>query len=202
MSETVWQSGDRVVHTARPEWGHGKVLSATSIRENGEDAQRVTVRFDRAGTKTLSTAVARLAQADATPVQVFTSDADEPGGEQGRNDKKHLVAKLVKVPEAATDPFLPLAGRLRAAVGLYRFENHGRSLLDWAAAQSGLADPLAVFGRHELEESFAAFRRALDAHVAKLVTQARHDEPSALAGLGAKTTPEVRDMLTRLLTGR
>ncbi|MBZ0173299.1 MAG: DUF3553 domain-containing protein, partial [Phycisphaerales bacterium] len=79
MGEAVWKSGDRVVHTTRPEWGLGRVLSATSIREDGQDAQRLTVRFDRAGTKTLSTAVARLAQADSVPVEVFAAGAETNG---------------------------------------------------------------------------------------------------------------------------
>lgn len=203
MSETVWQSGDRVVHTARPEWGQGRVINATSIREGGEAAQRLTVRFDRAGTKTLSTAVARLAQADAVPVQVFAPSLDGSGeAERDSLHREALASRLVALPDAASDPFLPLARRLEAAVGLYRFESHGRSLLDWAAAQTGLTDPLSVFSRHDLEGSFERFRHALDSHVAKLVSLARRDEPSALAGLGAKASPDVREMLTRLLTRR
>ena len=200
MADTKWQSGDRVVHTSRPEWGLGRVLSATSIREEGKDAQRLTIRFDRAGTKTLSTAVARLAQADTVPVEVFTTaaDAEEPEAVA----PAELAARLAGLPDAVTDPFRPLARRLETAVGLYRFEPHGKSLLDWAAAQTGLADPLSAFSRHDLEEGFDRFRQALDSHLAKLVGQAKREEPAALSGLGAKVTPQVRDMLTRLLTGR
>lgn len=202
MAEAVWKSGDRVVHTARPEWGLGRVLSATSVREDGRDAQRVTVRFDRAGTKTLSTAVARLAQADAAPVEVFAAPDQEPDPFDIALDRAAVAARLHALPEPATDPFLPLARRLENTAALYRFEAHGKSLLDWAAAQTGLADPLSAFSRHDLEENFARFRQNLDAHLAKLVAHAKREEPAALAGLGAKVTPQVRDMLTRLLTGR
>lgn len=203
MSETMWQSGDRVVHTARPEWGLGRVLSATQIREDGRDAQRLTVRFDRAGTKTLSTAVARLAQADSVPVEVFAAAArDEEEGPEERLNRAELAARLAALPDEAADPFRPLTRRLEATVGLYRFESHGRSLLDWAAAQTGLSDPLSAFSRHDLEEGFTRFRQALEAHLAKLVAQARREEPTALAGLGAKATPEAHALLTRLVTRR
>lgn len=203
MAEALWKSGDRVVHTARPEWGLGRVLSVTTIREDGKDAQRVTVRFDRAGTKTLSTAVARLAQADSVPVQVFAPAEDGDEDPLARtHDRASLLTTLHALPEPATDPFLPLARRLENTAGLYRFESHGKSLLDWAAAQTGLADPLTAFSRHDLEEAFRRFRQNLDAHLAKLVNHARREEPAALAGLGAKVTPDVRDMLTRMLTGR
>ena len=202
MFDAVWKSGDRVVHTARPEWGLGRVLSATSIREDGKDAQRVTVRFDRAGTKTLSTAVARLAQADSVPVQVFAAEDQAPDPFSQALDKAALAAQLHALPEPATDPFLPLARRLEHTSALYRFESHGKSLLDWAAAQSGLTDPLSAFSRHDLEEAFRRFRQNLDAHLAKLVSQARREEPAALSGLGAKVTPQVREMLTRMLTSR
>ncbi len=204
MSTPHWQSGDRVVHTARPEWGLGRVLSATSIRQEGKDAQRLTVRFERAGTKTLSTFIAQLAQADTVPVEVFTAattDDEDPDPAEAL-DRAALAARLAELPDATSDPFRPLALRLEAAVGLYRFESHGRSLLDWAAAQTGLADPLSTFTRHDLEEGFERFRTALKEHLAKLVFQAKRDEPAALSGLGAKATPAVRTMLTRMVTGR
>jgi hypothetical protein len=203
MTLSRWESGDRVVHTARPEWGVGKVLSATSIRQDGQDAQRLTIRFDRAGTKTLSTAVARLAQADSMPVQVFSRpDPGEDHDAFAPADHAASLATLVSLPDAATDPFLPLSRRLEATVALYRFSAAGASLLDWAASQTQLADPLSAFSRHELEEGFTKFRATLDGHLRKLVTDASRQDPSVLAGLGAKVPPEIRQMLTRLLTQR
>lgn len=204
MMESRWESGDRVVHTARPEWGVGHVLSATSLRQDGQDVQRLTIRFDRAGTKTLSTAVAKLAQADSMPVQVFSRqvDAEPDVSPFGPTDHADALAALVTLPDSATDPFLPLAKRLDATVALYRFRGEGGSLLDWAASQTQLSDPLSAFSRHELEEGFAKFRTALDAHLRKLVLDASRQDPSVLAGLGAKVPADIRQMLTRLLTQR
>lgn len=48
---------------------------------------------------------------------------------------------MTELPPQAGDPFLPLRKRLEFTIGLYRFEPVGGKLLDWAVAQSGLADP-------------------------------------------------------------
>ncbi|HZW08471.1 MAG TPA: DUF3553 domain-containing protein [Phycisphaerales bacterium] len=202
MSESRWESGDRVVHTARPEWGVGKVLDATSLRQDGKDVQRLTIRFDRAGTKTLSTAVAKLAQADSMPVEVMSRGEAEPDDPFAAADRGALLAKLTTLPEAATDPFVTRGRRLEATVALYRFDGRGGSLLDWAAAQTGMTDPLSAFSRHELEEGYGKFRGSLDAHLKKLVLDAAKNERAVLSGLGAKVPPEIRDMLTRALTQR
>lgn len=200
MMESRWASGDRVVHTARPEWGVGMVLAATNLRQDGKDVQRLTIRFDRAGTKTLSTAVARLAGADSIPVEVLArTDLFADGGIDA---ERPTAATLSALPDSATDPFLSLGRRIEATVALYRFQGRGSSLVDWAAAQTGLRDPLSAFSRHELEEGFARFRTALDAHLRKLVQDAAKKEPSTLSGLGSKVPPEIRDMLTRVLTQR
>ncbi|MBK7405699.1 MAG: DUF3553 domain-containing protein [Phycisphaerales bacterium] len=202
MSETFWATGDRVVHTARPEWGIGRVLTATKLRQDGKDVQRLTIRFDRAGTKTISTAVARLAQADSLPVRVFSPAPDFEDDPAPTPNRTALVAKLAELPDPATDPFRSLANRLNATVALYRFDGGGASLLDWAASQTGLTDPLSAFSRHELEDEFAKFRAALDAHLKKLALDAARQEPTALAGIGAKVPAPIRDMLTRWLTKR
>jgi hypothetical protein len=212
MTETIWRRGDRVVHASRPEWGVGEVTGATSFREGGVDAQRLTIRFARAGTKTISTAVARLVPAGA--VHAASPEAREAkprskapapttAPEAGAiPDAGALAARLVRIPDDASDPFRPLTARLEAAADLYRFEDSGRALLDWAAAQTGLADPLSVFSRHDLEEAFERFSTLRDAHLRSLVQLARRDEPEALAGLGRKVPPRVRELLTRMLTGR
>lgn len=202
MSDTVWVTGDRVVHTARPEWGVGKVLNATKLREDGKDVQRLTIRFDRAGTKTISTAVAHLAGADSLPIQVFLPEREDDDGLLMAPDHASLVARLAELPDAATDPFRSLSKRLDATVALYRFGGTGGSLLDWAASQTGMADPLSAFSRHELEDEFAKFRAAVDAHLKKLALDAARQEPTALSGLGNKVPAHIRDMLTRWLTKR
>lgn len=199
MSEHTWRPGDRVIHAARPEWGAGQVVSATSFREEGRDAQRLTIRFERAGTKTVSTLVATLRGTEEAGSGV---SARQGSPEAAPADRRELARRLAAIPDAASDPFRPLASRLEATVGLFRFEGSGKALLDWAAAQTGLADPLSQFSRHDLEEAFGRFRTNLNAHLKTLVRQARKEEPSALAGLGNKATPAVRELLTRMLTER
>ena len=49
MAGPQWSFGDRVIHAKRPEWGVGVVTAAQSVVEDGHPAQRVTIRFDRAG---------------------------------------------------------------------------------------------------------------------------------------------------------
>ncbi len=200
MTDQHWNSGDRLVHTGRPEWGVGQVLAATSMRQDGKDAQRLTIRFERAGTKTISTAVASLAPPDMAPQAA-------PGRPKAANaepapSRAELLKRMVRIPDSASDPFRPLASRLEATTGLYRFEPTGRLLLDWAASQTGLVDPLSTFTRPDLEEAFKRFQAVLDAHLRTLVHQARREEPAALAGLGNKVSPAVRQLLTRMLTER
>ncbi|MDX2148827.1 MAG: DUF3553 domain-containing protein [Planctomycetota bacterium] len=60
MNSRQFQVGDVVKHMARPEWGVGHVLRAEPSEHEGQVCQRLVVRFDRAGTKSLSTAFADL----------------------------------------------------------------------------------------------------------------------------------------------
>lgn len=201
MTDHHWQVGDRLVHTARPEWGTGQVTSATAYRHEGEDCQRLTIRFDRAGTKALSTAFADLAPAGAASHSAAPSPASVRQASPTLS-RDQLLRKLTDVPEPASDPFRSLQNRLEATTNLYRFEPTGKALLDWAAAQTGLSDPLSVFSRTDLEQAFERFRAVRDTHLRSLVHQARKEEPSALSGLGVKVTPAVRELLTRMLTER
>lgn len=202
-STATWKSGDRVVHTGKPEWGVGTVLKAEPSAHEGKPCQRLSIRFERAGTKTLSTAFAKLDAAEGAPAIDRARDparaalqagaADEPArpkkkpppgmlgaAEQGPDeppplDPQQARAIMAAVPEAAKDPFKPLPDRLKATLELYRYTPEGRSLLDWAARQAGVADPLSVFNRHELEQLFDRFRINRDRHLAELVASARRD---------------------------
>ena len=60
MTKPRFESGDRVRHVRRPEWGIGSVLKAEEATVNGERSQRVSVRFPNGGLKTLSSAHAEL----------------------------------------------------------------------------------------------------------------------------------------------
>lgn len=200
MAHQRWNAGDRIVHTARPEWGVGCVLTTTSIRHDGEDAQQLKIRFDRAGTKTISTAVASLAPAEGASRPA--SEGPSTATAESAPTPAELLQRLVRIPDSASDPFRPLASRLEATTALYRFEPTGGLLLDWAASQTGLADPLSTLSRSDLEEAFGRFRTNLDSHLFALVSQARREEPAALAGLGNKVSPAVHKLLTQMLTQR
>ncbi|HYE03160.1 MAG TPA: DUF3553 domain-containing protein [Phycisphaerales bacterium] len=201
MPAHQWSFGDRVVHAKRPEWGAGVVTAAQSIVDDGAPAQRLTIRFDRGGLKTLSTSHAELEPAAARPaLGEQAPDQADPRTDAGPGgpDPKAAEAVLTRVPEAASDPFVPLAERLRNTLALYRFTDAGGSLLDWAAAQSGLKDPLSRFNRHELELLFKKFAFARDEHLKKLVLDARRKDPAALGEALRAAPPGAQQALRRL----
>ncbi len=194
MVSKRWSRGDRVMHPSRPEWGAGEVISAQAATIEGKACQRLSIRFERGGLKTLSTAVANLAEAAAgrtapqrQPTAMPAFEADEPSYQD----------RLRTLPEPATDPFRSLASRLTQTCLLYRFTEAPASLFDWAAAQTGLTDPLTQFNRHELEDAFARFRRQRDDHFFDLIRSLRKDDPSALAEVLAKAPEPAKQMAAR-----
>lgn len=197
MSVHTFQFGDRVLHAEKPEWGEGLVTEAVGAVQDGKACQRVTVRFERAGVKTLSTAYANLKPADTAPViqEALTNSAAEWLGDLGAKQAQEVMSRL---PESATDPFASLEARLKATLGLYRFSAVGGPLIDWAAAQSGLKDPLSRFNRHELEEYYRRFEMARDAHLKKLAAEAQRADPSMLARLAPAAPPAARNALRRV----
>ncbi len=114
------------------------------------------------------------------------------------------VARLMtRLPENATDPFLPLRKRLEATLGFYRYGDAGPSgLLDWAAIQTGLKDPLSRFNRHELEQWFSKFRIDLDEHLKKLAREMRRADAKTLDEIIAKATGGAKQALRRVDLGR
>ncbi len=198
---TTWQRGDRVRHAGRPEWGLGKVQSAEAAVLDGKHCQRVVVAFERVGTRTLSTAFADLRSAeDAVPVSNDRPDASDPLAM--RMDQLPAEQRLVAVPEDAIDPFTSARARLTATLALYRFTDLGGSLLDWAAMQTGMKDPLARFNRHELEQHFKRFQINLDAHLKKLVRDLKRQEPGLVQELTLTASPAARQALRRTDMGR
>jgi len=102
--------GDKLVHPAKPEWGVGTVSKAAPDTHQGVSCQRVTVRFERGGLKTISTGVIALqpateggtadqgAPAPAAEVASAPADwLDEAGGVNPAEAKARL-------PGPATDP--------------------------------------------------------------------------------------------------
>lgn len=185
-----WKLGDQVRHAGRPEWGSGQVTAAESVVQDGRPCQRVTVRFDRVGVKVLSTAFAELQPA---PAAVSATAEADPLLADGVSPQELLA----RVPDAATDPFSTPRKRLEATVHLYRFSDRGGSLLDWAAAQTGMKDPLARFSRHELEVLFQRFQFNLDAHLKKLVREMKKADPASLAAVSAAASPAAKQALRR-----
>ncbi|MEO1513318.1 MAG: DUF3553 domain-containing protein, partial [Planctomycetota bacterium] len=130
----TFQIGDRVTHPAKPEWGVGEVRKAASITHEGRKAQRLEIRFGRAGLKTISTAFAPLKPAEGTPkigkavekpahaeadprpkptglaAALAPPPEDEPP--PPKLDPAKAAAIMAEIPEPARDPFRPLATRI------------------------------------------------------------------------------------------
>ncbi|MFM9996322.1 MAG: DUF3553 domain-containing protein [Phycisphaerales bacterium] len=198
MPTMEWKLGDRVYHAGRPEWGAGEVRAVEAAKENGKTVQRLTVRFTRAGVKTLSTAYADLRPADEMP----DLDADAPPEILAPTHVTVSLDKMISLPEGATDPFRSKRSRLEHTLGLYRFTGSGASLVDWAAMQSGLPDPLSRFNRHELEQFFERFRQALEVHARRLVADLRKEDPLAMAELARSAPAQAQQALKRLTGAR
>lgn len=184
-SPTRFEAGDRVVHEGRPEWGIGHVSRAAPDTHEGHPCQRLTVRFERAGVKTLTTALATLRRAQAEPA---LNGDDAPGLEHSGANADEVMTRL---PERARDPFTTPLNRLGATLDLYRFGRDGGSLLDWAASQSGLPDPLTRFSRHDLERLYDRFQRRLDDHLSQLITEVKRSVGVAVS----------QEELQRVVTG-
>ncbi len=187
--------GDRVVHADKPEWGVGVVNAAVPQIQDGKHCQRVTVRFERAGLKTLSTAFAHLKPAEDSPAieqAIMTSKGDWLS-DVGAKQVQDIMTKL---PENAEDPFASIESRLKATLGLYRFSPSGGALIDWAAAQCGLKDPLSRFSRHELEEFYRRFEVSREQHLRRLLGEAQRLEPKIVPGLLANA-PEAAQRAVR-----
>jgi hypothetical protein len=188
--------GDKVVHTGKPEWGSGVVSAAVSAVQDGKPCQRLTIRFERAGIKTLSTAFATLRSADDQP-EITRALAGAENDILGPSSKERVEEIMTGLPEPATDPFASLASRIRATLGLFRFSDQPGSLIDWAAAQSGLKDPLSRFNRHELEQFFRRFETNRDNNLAKLASEIRRKQPGELPVLVKDAPPAAQRVLRR-----
>lgn len=181
---TTFKRGDQVVHPLRPEWGEGIVEHASTIAHQAGQAQRLVVRFAQYGIVTINTGIAPLLAKDIVTSMSSTlasSHSSAPTSAPGRRgwladlEAKPHEGELFTLPQELTDPFASLAKRLAATLATYRFTADQRvpggahSLLEWARAQTGLADPLTKYTRHDLEQAFTRFARDRDAHLLDLV---------------------------------
>lgn len=235
-----FEAGDRLIHPGKPEWGVGTVKSAAGMVHEGTPCQRLAIRFDRAGLKTISTAFVQFRRAAGGPMPEPKPEAKpeeksgskpfsrlEPAGESdparptrvdaGRSqiadehdpfsplaasgmptDPREARRLMTAIPADAVDPFQTDTARLRSVLSLYRFEATPSSLMDWAAAQSGLSDPLSHFSRHELEEYFSDFQRNLTKALAKAVSDASRADPAELRSIAQSAPPGAQRALQSL----
>ncbi len=186
MPQTPFKAGDRVIHQAKPEWGVGEVTKADHATHDGEPCQRLTIRFDRAGPKTITTAIAGIALAPQTPPNIAQ-----------RLDPAEFRLRLVSLPDACTDPFADLARRIEATAALYRFSDPARDLLAWATAMTAVTDALALATRHELESAFRDFTMVRDNHLRKLAADASRQSKNRAAAMVEALPTQAREVLRR-----
>ncbi|MCA9309765.1 MAG: DUF3553 domain-containing protein [Phycisphaerales bacterium] len=166
-----FERGSHVRHVTRPEWGAGLIEKAEPVSRDGVDAQRLSIRFTRAGLKHLLTSHARLEVID--PAELLPAGRDE------------AMRRLITLAERVTDPFTSALRRLEAILAEYRFADQGPALLDWAAAQTGLADPLELLHRHDLESAWPRYRDARHEQLRRTLEELRRTPPANPAELAA-----------------
>lgn len=209
MSRPVreWNIGNKVRHSGCPEWGVGVVTAAQSLVQQGVRCQRLTIRFDKVGSKTVSTAFANLLGATDSPsLPSFssvsgTSSMPPPTPADSilnLESKAATEETFLRLPEAATDPFATLPRRAAATLALYKFNPSGASLLDWAVMQSGMRDPLSRYNRHELETLFQRFKQNLDLHARKTLKELKRADAAAFAQVLAQAAPEAQAAVRRI----
>ena len=198
-SRVEYEFGDRVQLVQRPEWGIGSITRVENVPVNGEPARRLTIRFPNAGLKTLNAEVAHLEKIDARevleerPVDRISSIDRIAEDEMmaGLADRK-LKEVMLAIPESCRDPFRTIEARIKSTLELYRFDQGGKGLMDWSVIQTGLDDPLSRFNRHELEQHYSRWSCERDAHLNKLLQEAREarldvESLFSTASGGAKT---------------
>ncbi|MEO1007347.1 MAG: DUF3553 domain-containing protein [Planctomycetota bacterium] len=174
------KKGDRVRLNTRPEWGHGEVLSVIATIVDGAPTRKVRIRFARAGVREVVEGPA-LAADEAGPIDL---------------DPASLNAKLCALPEHVRDPLRPLADRFRETGVMFRYTGQGGSLIDWAASQTGLVDPLSALARHDIENAFVRFRPLLTEHLRTLGRSMKQQDEAEFRRL-ALAMPEAAQHVLR-----
>ncbi|MCA9279422.1 MAG: hypothetical protein H6815_08990 [Phycisphaeraceae bacterium] len=158
-----------------PEWGTGTVAKAERVTVQEKACQRLQIRFDRGGLKTVATAIAPIVSAD-DPDTTLQPRAMEGDGSKvalpawlENATEDDVRARFGRLPEKITDRRVPVAERFQACLGLFRWTTEPRSLVDWAAVQTGLPEPLAVFTRGQLENYFEKYRLNRDSALRQIV---------------------------------
>lgn len=142
--------GRRVSLPARPEWGIGTVMRVQSTTVAGQPRHRVSVQF-AVGHRTLTVPPARLTEPAPEP-QRQPSWLETVGGQA-------LDDALSRLPGHVAEFLGTPAQRMAMLAQFYTYTEDPASLSKWARAQTGAADPLALWSRDEL---LVAFRRFCD----------------------------------------
>ncbi|MFG0329439.1 MAG: DUF3553 domain-containing protein [Phycisphaerales bacterium] len=191
--------GQSVVHAGKPEWGPGVITRVESIRHDARPAQRLHVRFPNGiGMKVLNTAFAEVRSADEAPPNGVAESNGAGAGWLADLEKKDPTETIIELAEPALDPFRTLWQRLEFTLKLYRFKRDAKSMTEWAIAQTGLIDPLSQFTRHELEQFFDRWARTRDQHLARLVDEAKKQDPQRVRDLLKAADADARQALNRV----
>jgi len=198
-----YRRGDQVYHTKRPEWGIGEVDHACSITHQGKPAQKLTVTFRHKGRVTLNTAVAPLATKETEAPMTSTNPNASTNGGWLASLESDGGDELSAMPHATNDLFTSLEQRLEATLDTFRFSTEPRSLIEWAIAQTGHADPLTHYTRHELEEGFQRFEHNRRKHLKELVGELRREAKSDVVNQAVKNArhPGAADALRKAARG-
>ena len=182
MTATVRiEFGDQVRHRNHPEWGTGSVAKAEDTVAGGKPSQKVTIRFPNAGIKVIQSVSGTLERVDPEAVasdEASSADRLEEIDRMSQDDllapvaSRKLVEIMVAIPEPCRDPFRSLEGRIESTLALWRFDDGGSGLYDWAVMQTGLDDPLTRFNRHELEEHYKRWSHEREQHLKRLLQEA------------------------------
>ncbi len=130
-----------------------------------------------------------------------SSTTSDSGGWLAALDKSTANShELWDLPDALTNPFATLTDRLKATLQTYKYSTQPRPLMDWACVQTGLADPLSKYTRHELEQAFPRYARDRDQHLRELVKQCkRNSDYAALKEAGRGLLPAAQSALDKAI---
>ncbi len=175
ISPTLYTQSMQVRHRQRPEWGQGAITRIETLTRAGVRDQRLWIKFENAGLKTLLALGADLEILEGSGAAEHTFAAREiasEGGWLGQIAKTRPEEAMSQLQPDASDPFLTPERRLKVLLSLYRFDSTAR-LIDWAVAQSGLGDPLSRFNRTQLEAFYKDWTRERDVTLHRLVSEYR-----------------------------
>jgi hypothetical protein len=213
MQARTFAKGESVIHTGKPEWGPGDIVSAERQLHEGKPCQRLTIRFARAGLKTISTAFAELKPAEDSMSRQLINASREVAARDSMGDspmdpldksmrRRAAEESLQKVPEDAIDPFRTPVQRLESMLKIYKWMDSPAGVLEWATSQTGLGDPMSMFNRHELEQHLDKFRIAVDNHMKKLLPVARKADAAGVQRVLLTAGPSAKAALRRVDTMR